>query len=649
MFRPATMNWVDLLVDRDSVSNALDVLARLRIIELRQYDRGRAPFEVSPDESVTGRLAILQRELESARDYLPAPDPETVPLSRRHAQTHNLLPELEHALRGWINEATPIIAELNRIDSRLEELQLLKVCLDSVPEGELDPSLLSDEPSRWFTPFLVIATEDELNALGADVGNVVLHTYPVQRDNRDDGGPKQAVLLNGVTEASEVKALERRLHGLGMRFVRVPAGLDPNSRQAARQVQTWTEREEAERARLLAALNTLNQRSQTAGWVWLLNRHRWVNEALATSLLGQRFVWLGGWVPAARYPELVDALQSSGIPFLVNSEAATGHGTPPVKLDNPSWVRRFEAFVTGFGVPAVNEVDPTPMLAILAPLMFGYMFGDVGQGLVLAVIGWVLRNRLPVLGLLVPGGISAVLFGFLYGSVFCDEHLLQPIWLRPMDEPLSMLLWPMGFGLAVIFLSMILGAFQAYWRGQRGQWWSADAPVVGLLVGLSLGIVSIPAAAAVGLASLVWSVAAAGVRGYRRHGAAGLLSGAAKNLVELIEITAQLVINTVSFVRLGAFALAHAGLGAAVIALSAIPDHWLIRIGVFLLGNLVVITLEGLVVAIQTTRLVMFEFFRRFLIGSGRQFRPLEMPDGGDCRSHSGSSAVFARMAKKRG
>jgi len=94
-------------------------------------------------------------------------------------------------------------------------------------------------------------------------------------------------------------------------------------------------------------------------------------------------------------------------------------------------------------------------------------------------------------------------------------------------------------------------------------------------------------------------------------------------LLKLLEDGMQLAINMLSFIRLGAFTLAHSGLSTAVMVLAVIPENTILQLFIFVLGNVLVIALEGLVVSIQTTRLVMFEFFRRFMEGSGRPFKPL--------------------------
>jgi V/A-type H+/Na+-transporting ATPase subunit I len=96
------------------------------------------------------------------------------------------------------------------------------------------------------------------------------------------------------------------------------------------------------------------------------------------------------------------------------------------------------------------------------------------------------------------------------------------------------------------------------------------------------------------------------------------------SLAEAIKKLLQLLVNKLSFVRVGAFALAHAGLAVAINALCAgIGIRWL-AILALALGNTLLIVIEGLVVGIQTTRLVLFEFFIRFLRGDGRALKPLQ-------------------------
>ncbi len=628
MFRPAEMLWVDLLVDRDSVTAALDILGRLQVIELRQYDRPQPPFELIPDSGLLERLVAVERELESVARLLPEPDMSMVDAERRNQSTELVLPGLERGCRDWLQRVEPIADRLREVRTRLEELEVLVVCLESLPPREYDIALLAEDPSRAFPPFVALGSVDDIDALEGLYGQIVWRAYPVKRGDEEEVG-KQRALVVGVTDTDALGELERRFHSRGMRFVRVPAGLKASVAEALHQAHALLDEQESVQQQLVTELDQLNRRTGIAGDLWLLDRHRWVNETLADSLTGKRFVWLGGWIPETRYDELVNNLQAAEVPFLINRESAQQHGPPPVQLENPRWIRRFEVFVRGFGVPASDEVDPSPLLAVMTPLMFGYMFGDVGQGAVLIVIGYLARRRFPIMDLLIAGGFSSVAFGFLYGSLFAEEHILPALWLRPMEEPLWVLGVPVAFGFVAILASMILYGLQALWRGRIRRWCALDAPIVTMYLALPLGFVSMTAALVVVFASLLWLFVAVGLRGYRERGIAGMLPAVLREFAELLEIVFQLVVNTLSFARLGAFALAHAGLSAAVIALAEMPGSLPGKIVVFIIGNAIVIALEGLVVSIQTTRLVMFEFFRRFLVGEGRPFRPLTIPDSG--------------------
>ncbi len=627
MFRPVEMIWIDILVDREAVSTALDVLGEMGVIELQQYDRTQPPFEVEQDGRSMERLLVLEREMDDFEMYLPEPDFEAVAPRLRSLPTSVLLPGLEDRLGLWLREVKPLTEQLRNTESRVEELELLSTCLRALPDDELDMELASGKWSRKFPPFLAMGRASDVDVLDAAYGHIIGRAYPIKPSSPDEEVTDKRVLVVGVTDGDVLGELERRFHSRGMRFVRVPPTIHGSNSVALRQVDDMIEARKRTRDRLLCELNELNQRTRIAGDVWLLRRHRWVNEVLADSLTGRRFVWLGGWASAARYGELIENLQRKDVPFLISRESASEHGVPPVQLDNPRWIQRFETFVKGFGVPAANEVDPSPVLAVMTPVMFGYMFGDVGHGAVLILVGWLARKRLPVLELLIVGGFSSIIFGFLFGSIFCDESRLTAIWIRPMDDPMLMLLVPIGFGWVVIMSSMLLAGVQAHWQGSAGRWWAFGAPIIVLYCGAVAVMFSTPAAVVLVVTSLVWFFSAAGIMGYLTAGLIGILRKSMNRLLEFIEVVFQLAINTLSFARLGAFALAHTGLSAAVITLSAMPDSLILKIVIFVAGNVIVIALEGLVVAIQTTRLVMFEFFRRFFAGGGRPFQPLRLPN----------------------
>jgi V/A-type H+-transporting ATPase subunit I len=209
-------------------------------------------------------------------------------------------------------------------------------------------------------------------------------------------------------------------------------------------------------------------------------------------------------------------------------------------------------------------------------------------------------------------------FGFAFGSVFAREDVVRPLWLHPLAEPLPVLTVALGFGVCVILAGLALDALQRAWRGELRTWLLSDAGLLCAYLGMAGTALDRRALWALPL-GVAWALAGAAVAHPRSRA-----MSAAHAAGESLERILQLGVNTVSFVRVGAFALAHAGLCTAVVGMAEAsgPAYW----PVLIVGNAAIVGLEGLVVSIQTTRLVLFEFFIRFLTARGRPFEPLTPP-----------------------
>ena len=211
-------------------------------------------------------------------------------------------------------------------------------------------------------------------------------------------------------------------------------------------------------------------------------------------------------------------------------------------------------------------------------------------------------------------------FGFIFGSVFSSEHVIEPLWVNPIEQPLSVLFMPMIGGVVILLLGLFLNSVQAYWRGEMKRWLLIDAAVIVMYLGI-IGSFIHSWFVAVFVFGLCWYFAGSAVMA-RGH----IIQALGTALGQLLENLLQLIINTISFIRVGAFALAHAGLSLAVMVLANTADNYVWTGIVMVLGNIIILVLEGVVVSIQTTRLVLFEFFIRFLRGTGRVFHPLAAP-----------------------
>ena len=331
---------------------------------------------------------------------------------------------------------------------------------------------------------------------------------------------------------------------------------------------------------------------------------------------GAIFSRITGWTSDCR--KLSACIQGAAARALVHYPVAPEGVQPPLLLRNPEWIQPFEVFSRLVGMPGRYGTDPSGLLAFVAPVLFGYMFGDVIQGLILVVVGLALQRRWPMLRLVVAGGFAAIAFGFAFGSAGSVHGLVPALWLDPLEDPLPVLVAPLVFGAVLLGFGLGLNGLEAYWRGRLAAWLTSDAGFLVLYAGILIAFVH-PAGIWIAVAGALLYV----LRYVRRERRAIAVLGAAG---ELLQKSAEILINTVSFVRVGAFAMAHAGLSTAIVALAQATGNCVGEALVLILGNVMIIAMEALVASIQTTRLVLLEFFTRFFETSGRAFHPLPSP-----------------------
>lgn len=357
------------------------------------------------------------------------------------------------------------------------------------------------------------------------------------------------------------------------------------------------------------------------------------------------------WVPEERCGELEAALER--VRSFTVSDMVTGHGNeriaPPTKLRNGRLFRPFQYFVEMYGAPAYQEVDPTIFVALTYTLLYGIMFADLGQGLLLSVAGYVLYRffRNPVGKILIPCGICGAVFGFLFGSVFGYEEALDPVYramglggkpFSVMDNANTLLALSIGIGVILLLAAMGIGIGSSFKKGKPGIALFGANGAVGIVLYLSLLClivrvfdlsVPIPAAVLVPVGILLPVLCIFFCKplnsllrgeGFRLGESVG--DYIIENLFELIEVFLSYFTNTLSFLRVGAFVLIHAGMMMAFSALAEIVGGGAAGVLMMIVGNVFVTVLEGLLVAIQVLRLEFYEMFSRFYDGDGKPFAP---------------------------
>ena len=346
--------------------------------------------------------------------------------------------------------------------------------------------------------------------------------------------------------------------------------------------------------------------------------------------------YIVGWMPEEDLVKFKDILNPNGQIVIIDEDVGVRDITPPTKVKNNMLYRPFRLFVDMYGVPAYNEFDPTFFLALVYTLMFGMMFGDVGHGVVLMIVGTIIylwkRSKLGVI--IAESGFMSTIFGFLYGSVFGSENILNPIWMRPMNNINNILIFTVGMGCVLIITAILLNIFNKIRNKDWGTMLFDTNGIVGLLFYLSilfiainifvpLQEISVNAVIIITIISLILlllSEPLANLVNRKKeliHDSVGMFL--TESSFELLEKVITFLTNTISFVRIGAFALNHAGM-MAVVYIFANMTRGATSIIVLILGNVLVIGMEGLIVGIQSLRLGFYELFSRFYKGDGKEF-----------------------------
>ncbi len=346
---------------------------------------------------------------------------------------------------------------------------------------------------------------------------------------------------------------------------------------------------------------------------------------------------LTGWVPKRRLAALRAALDARfhGRCWLELCEPGPRDlAAVPSLMRYPAWLAPFVPLVRSYGVPRYGEFDPALPFAIAWLLLFGAMFGDVGHGAVIALVAAGFARRLGRIAWVgVAAGAASMVFGMLYGSVFGYETLIEPLWLSPLHDPIRMLTLAVGFGVGFIVCTLLVNAWNKAAAGRAGEALFDSGGLAGLVLYLgAVGVVASLAGAADPVPQAAW-LAAGGLavvavfKWTTTHATLGerLLVTA----IEILETGIGLFSNTLSFMRVAAFSLNHVALALAVFTLAdglGAAGHWIAVV----LGNIVIIGLEGAIVAIQAMRLMYYEGFSRFFNGDGTAFVPLRVVVNGE-------------------
>jgi V/A-type H+-transporting ATPase subunit I len=654
MFFPKEMTSIELVVPEQDLIPVTRALAGRGVFH--QTDSGYPGPEAGSDsarsrQEQAAAFAALERQILSTMQSLGIDEGAAPPAS----QTAMVEIDTAGPLAGRIADEVRRTAE--KLEADRKRMEQLKGYLDQVePLAGIDLDLSVLSKSRYVFSVLGIIPAVNLERLKTSLTRIPHVVLPLRQDRQ-----QAVVWLAGTREHAET--LSRAARSAYLNPLRLPPVREGSPSEVIRSLHVAIRRDRERLARRESAMARLRRtrEQQLRAMLWRVRASRMLTDAMARyGQLRYTFI-IVGWVPSDQWPDLSRRLKQISGKMLMEARVPKRSGggeSVPVSLDHRGVLRPFQQLVEMFARPRYNELDPTGMLAVTFPVLFGAMFGDVGHGLVLILLGALLRSRKvkALRGLAGLGGLIAIcgaagcVFGFLYGSVFGVETVLHPLWMRPIDNILQILSISIGAGVVLLSAGFVLNILNAGisrdWsrmfldrNGLAGLtlYWSLVALAVAALSGKPPFPAAAPAAAAAGLVVMFSDALRRLAEGRRPLIEGGAGTYAIQVFFEMFDTLIGQLSNSLSFVRVGAFAVAHAGLSSVFFILAALVSPgrgagWWI---VVLIGNLFIVGFEGLIVAIQTMRLEYYELFSKFFLGGGMRYEPLTLLPPGKERSAS--------------
>ncbi|MBQ9207687.1 MAG: ATPase [Treponema sp.] len=658
MARTTAMNLVELMVMKNDIGSVLEFLGKKGNFQFQNHksdsskvsDSSRAGEALNPERDLFVRL-------QDARSFLSVPDIDSsdIALSSRATEENTSVAEKflsdVDELKKREAAATDELKRVKESKEEAESFKNLKVPfaeLDhlsflSIKVGKIDPAVF-DELSFSVGQRAIIVP------LGDDKSKIMAASSKKARFSLDTELKKFGFVPFEIPE--DFKGVpDDVLQGLEAKLAESQKALDYIN----------------EEKRNMAVTHTDVLRSLLASFAISSQIVDVQNNLESTSLVYR----ITGWIPSSDCHSMMkdmDKLTEGRIAIRVYNplevpSVLNGTEQVPVRLKHGKLVGAFERMIFSYGSPVYGAIDPTPFVALFFTLLFGIMFGDAGQGFVFLLLGLLMNFKVVKVGgwnkfapIFMAIGCSSMIMGVLTGEFFGNEEVLKPLSLAItglFGEPHAPILHLMpdgsehsiktmfaffgvtvGVGFIINSVGLVINIINNLLMHKVGKalfgknglsgavfFWYVVVMVVRIVVAdhsidMADGIV-------IGV-TLFLTMFSEPIHRIMEHETPvfenGLFAAIIEAIVELLETLISYMSNSISFIRVGAFGLAHAVLGFIIATLSEMAGP--AYLAVMLVGNGIVVVLEGMIVAIQVIRLQYYEFFSKFFNETGREFKP---------------------------
>jgi V/A-type H+-transporting ATPase subunit I len=470
MFRPVKLTRLTVQVPEDQISAVMAVLGDFRLLHLIRVEEthlGHLGYVAHIDTSLLEHYdRLLARANRLLREIGPAgPSPGIRKVPRPDKAVFRLEEELAHIEK----EALEPLEREKKAKNAISEHEALIAKLQLLEPAKIDLDRLHD--LKYVTWRAGLIPEENLNKLEQSLVDTHHTLIPVGRKER-------RVVLLAMSLKEDEEALLRALKSAFCDPLELPPGIHGT-------IEKVLDRKSAELEHLKTKLTGLDTE-----WAELTRKYGTRLKSLREEILlamqllkaqakfGQidHTYLLTGWIPIALFEELkkriikvtsgkvlVDQVDPEDI-----KEVRSGILKIPILFNNPMLIRPFERLTTLYGTPSYEEMEPTVFLAVSFLLLFGMMFGDMGHGAVLCGIGYyVFRKMYRYIDygiILMECGVSSMIFGLLYGSVFGMENLFPAFWMHPMEEINRFMVMSAFLGIGIISLGLILNLIIQFMR-----------------------------------------------------------------------------------------------------------------------------------------------------------------------------------------